>query len=219
MELPFEVMEDLMMSDQPLSAVFEQIPDPRSVLGRRHPLSAILTAATVAMLGGARSLEAIAQFARDRGDRFTRLLGFTRDQAPCKATFHNVFKGLDTTGFEQAISVWLRGRQAVGWKAIAVDGKRLCGTQGDQLPGVHLLAAYEHEAKAAIGQMAVEASTNEHKTALAILDMIDVKGAVVTGDAMFCQKDLSRKILKKKGIISGLSRPTKLNSKRPSPIR
>jgi hypothetical protein len=212
-------MEDLMMSDQPLSLVFSQIPDPRSAYGRRHPLPAILTLATVAMLAGARSLEALAQFARDRGARFTRLLGFTRDQPPCKATFHNVFKVLDTTVFEQAIGVWLRGRRVSGWKAIAVDGKRLCGTQGDQLPGIHLLAAYEHEAKAAIGQMAVEASTNEHKTALAILDLIDVKGAVVTGDAIFCQKDLSRKILKKKGIISGPSRPTKLNSKRRSPMR
>ncbi len=65
------------MSDQPLSVVFSEIPDPRNPSGRRHPLSAILTLTTVAMLGGARSLEAIAQFARDRGEPFTRLLGFT----------------------------------------------------------------------------------------------------------------------------------------------
>ncbi len=207
------------MSDQPLSVVFSEIPDPRNPSGRRHPLSAILTLTTVAMLGGARSLEAIAQFARDRGEPFTRLLGFTRDRSPCKATFHNVFKVLDTTMFERAIRRWLGGRRIAGWKAIAVDGKRLCGTQGEPLPGIHLLAAYAHEAQAAIGQMAVAASTNEHKTALAMLDVIDVQGAVVTGDAMFCQKDLSRKILKKKGIISGPSRPTKLNSKKRSPTR
>jgi len=192
------------MSQEPLSVVFDQIPDPRNPSGRRHPLSAILTLAAVAMLSGARSLEAMAQFGRDRGERFTRLLGFTRDRPPCKATFHNVFKALDTTLFERAVSRWLRGRRVSGWEAIAIDGKRLCGTQGDQLPGVHLLAAYEHEAAAVIGQLSVEASTNEHKVALALLDLIDVQDATVTGDAMFCQRDLSDKILEKKGAVSRL---------------
>ncbi len=211
---PPVVMEDLKMVNEPLCVVFDQIPDPRNPSGRRHPLSAILTLAAVAMLSGARSLESIAQFARDRGDRFTRLLGFTRDRPPCKATFHNVFKALDTTVFERAISRWLRGRRASGWEAIAIDGKCLCGTQGDQLPGVHLLAAYEHEAQAVIGQMAVDATTNEHKAALALLDLIDVEDATVTGDAMFCQRDLSQKILDKKGITSGRSRATNRNSKK-----
>ncbi len=90
--------------------VLAQLPDPRSPFGRRHLLSAILSQATLAMLGGARSLEAIAQFGRDRGSRFARALGFTRDEMPCKATFHNVFKKLDAEGFEQALGRWLRGR-------------------------------------------------------------------------------------------------------------
>ncbi len=204
---------------EPLSVVFDQIPDPRNPSGRRHPLSAILTLAAVAMLSGARSLEAMAQFGRDRGERFTRLLGFTRDRPPCKATFHNVFKALDTTVFERAIRRWLRSRTASGWEAIAIDGKRLCGTQGDQLPGVHLLAAYEHEAQAVIGQLSVDASTNEHHTALVLLDLIDVEQAIITGDAMFCQRDLSQKGLDKKGTISGRSRATNVNSKKRSSRR
>ena len=211
------------MSIEPLSVVFDQIPDPRNPSGRRHPLSAILTLAAVAMLSGARSLEAMAQFGRDRGRSFTRLLGFTRDRPPCKATFHNVFKALDTTVFERAIRRWLRGRTASGWEAIAIDGKRLCGTQGDQLPGVHLLAAFEHEAQAVIGQLSVESSTNEHQAALTLLDLIDVENTTVTGDATpgseFCQRDLSQKVLEKKGITSGRSRATHRSSKRRSPTR
>jgi hypothetical protein len=158
------------------------------------------------MLGGARSLEAIAQFGRDRGSCFARALGFTRDEMPCKATFHNVFKVLDAEGFERALARWLRGRRRVGWRGIAIDGKTLRGAQGDQLPGVHLLAAFDHEAKTAIRQMRVHSKTNEHKAALALLDVIEVEGSVVTGDAMFCQRDLSRKIKAKKGITSGRSR-------------
>ena len=189
-----------------LYEVFAQLPDPRSPLGRRHPLPAILSQATVAMLGGARSLEAIAQFGRDRGCRFARALGFTRDEMPCKATFHNVFKVLDAEVFEQALGRWLRGRRRAGWRRMAIDGKTLRGAQGDQLPGVHLLAVFDHEAKTAIGQMRVDRKTNEHKAALALLDVIEVEGSVVTGDAMFCQRDLSRKIKEKKGITSGRSR-------------
>ena len=197
-------MEDPVMSS--LYEVFAALPDPRSPLGRRHPLSAILCQATVAMLGGARSLEAIAQFGRDRGSRFARALGYTRNEMPCKATFHNVFKVLDAEVFEQALGRWLRGRRRAGWRRIAIDGKALRGVQGDQLPGVHLLAAFDHEAKAAIAQMRVDSKTNEHKAALALLDVIEVQGSVVTGDAMFCQRDLSRKIKAKRGITSGRSR-------------
>ena len=69
-----------------------------------------------------------------------------------------------------------------------------------------MLAAFDHEAKTAIGQMRVDRKTNEHKAALALLDVIEVEGSVVTGDAMFCQRDLSRKIKEKKGITSGWSR-------------
>lgn len=195
------------MSVYSLEAAFKRMPDTRRRSGRRHPLPAILMQATVAMLGGARSLEAIAQFGRDRGEPFARAVGCTRGRTPCKATFHNVFAAIDTERFEGVLSDWLRGRRAeAGWKAVSVDGKTLRGATGEKLPGVHLLAAYEHETRSAVGQMAVDARTNEHKAALDMLDVIDLGGAVVTGDAMFCQRDLSEKVVKKKGITSGRSR-------------
>lgn len=187
---------------------FAGVPDPRQASGRRHPLAALLTQATVAMLGGARSLEAIAQFGRDRGAAFAQAMGYGHPRSPCKATFHNVFKALGAAPFEQALSGWLRQRAAAGWERVSVDGKTLCGTMGEQLPGVHLLAAYAHEAQAALAQLRVDAKTNEHKAALELLELIPVAGQVITGDAMFCQKDLSRRILQKKAPISGRSRTT-----------
>ena len=182
------------MSQSSLYALFEQVPDPRSASGRRHPLAAVLTLASVAMLSGARSLEAIAQFGRDRGSRFAAALGFTRSRTPCAATLHHVLKRLDADRFESAIGRWVTARRASGWRAVSIDGKRLRGTQGHELPGVHLLAAYEHASQAVIGQLSVEASTNEHKAALALLELIDLEDTLVTGDAMFCQRDLSQKV-------------------------
>ena len=163
-----------------LHKLFERIPDPRSRLGRRHPLSSILSQAAVAMLAGARSYEAMAQFGRDRGAPFAEAVGYTREEMPCKATFSNVFRALPAWTFERALRCWLAEREGTGWKRASVDGKTLRGSGGDQLPGVDLLAAFDHEAKAAIAQMAVDGKTNEHKAALEMLDVIELQGKVVT---------------------------------------
>ncbi len=186
-----------------LLEAFGQVPDPRDAQGRRHPLPAILALAAVAMLSGARSLYAIAQFGRDHGQAFAAALGFTRDVPPCCSTLHYLFAALDRKAFERAIRRWTARRAAAGWESMSLDGKTLRGTQGHQVPGVHLLAAYAHEAQVVLDQIPVDAKTNEHKTALQMLDLIPLEGKLVMGDAMFCQRDLSRKIRKKGGIGSG----------------
>ena len=181
-----------------LWACFADVPDPRDDSGKRHPLPAILTLCAVSILSGGRSLYAIAQFGRDRGAAFARELGFTRDVPPCCGTLHYLFKALDRDAFEAAIRRWAKGRCAsANWAAIHVDGKALRGTQGHEVPGVRVLAAYAHEAKLVLDQIPVDAKTNEHKTALELLDLIPLKGKLVTGDAAFCQRDLSKKTVKK----------------------
>lgn len=176
------------------------VPDPRSALGKRHPLGAILTLCSVAMLCGCRSLYAIAQFGRDRGRGFARALGFTHDTTPCCTTLHNLFVELDKDAFEAAVSRWSAAAAgAHGWNTVSLDGKTLRGSTDVQLPAVHLLAAYAHEAGIVLRQLPVDAKTNEHKAALELLDLIPVEGKLVVGDAMFCQRDLSRKIRAKAG--------------------
>jgi len=177
---------------------FEQVPDPRDAQGRRHPLPAILALTAVAILSGSRSLYAIAQFGRDRGKSFAAALGFTRDVPPCCATLHYLFAALDRKAFERAIRRWTSRWVAAGWESVSLDGKTLRGTQGHEVPGVHLLAAYAHEAKLVLDQIPVDAKTNEHKTALEMLNLIPLEGKLVTGDAMFCQRDLTQKIRKKR---------------------
>jgi hypothetical protein len=179
---------------------FSSVTDPRSKLGKRHPLGAILTLCSVAMLCGCRSLYAIAQFGRDRGKHFATALGFTHETTPCCTTLHNLFVALDKAGFENAIARWSGAAAAAhGWTSVSLDGKTLRGSTDVQLPAVHLLAAYAHEAGIVLRQLPVDAHTNEHKAALELLDLIPVEGKLITGDAMFCQRDLSRKIRAKKG--------------------
>jgi hypothetical protein len=106
---------------------------------------------------------------------------------------------LDRNAFESAIRRWLSEQQEHGWTAVSIDGKTLRGTQGHEIAGVHLLAAYAHGVKLVLDQIPVGAHTNEHKAALELLNLIPIKGKVVLGDAMFCQRDLSRKISRKGG--------------------
>jgi hypothetical protein len=196
------VKEDQAMSETSisLSDCFSALPDPRDASGKRYSLSAILTLCSVAMLCGCRSLFSIAQFGRDRGNHFATTLGFTRDTTPCCTTLHNLFVALDKAAFEDAIARWAgTAAEAHGWSTVSLDGKTLRGSSGVQLPGIHLLAAYAHEAGIVLRQLPVDAKTNEHKAALELLDLIPIKGKLITGDAMFCQRDLSRKIRTKQG--------------------
>lgn len=134
-----------------LLAALATVPDPRSRHGRRHPLPAILALATAAMLSGARSLYAIAQWGRVQPPEVVAALGFTRGRTPAVSTLHLVFRDLDAAAFEAALSRWARANLGDG-EAIALDGKGLRGIHGEELPGVRLVAAYSDGAGLVLAQ-------------------------------------------------------------------
>lgn len=179
-----------------LLEVLAQVPDPRSRHGRRHPLSAILALAVLAMLSGAKSYQAIAQFGRDKGFALAHVLGFTRGKTPTKSTFSVLFRILDVQAFEDVISRWVVARVPEGQeKPISLDGKTARGSRDGDVPGQHLVAAYCAAAQAVLAQVKVDAKTNEHKAALQLLGILPVKGNIITGDALFCQRDVCAAII------------------------
>ena len=103
---------------------------------------AMLALATCAMLSGARSLYAIGQWGRDQGIPVAQALGFSRDQTPCVATLHRVFRRLDRGAFERVLTGWLQEQGLRPAEPLATDGKQLRGIHGGQLPGVHLVASW-----------------------------------------------------------------------------
>jgi len=176
--------------------VLAEVPDPRSRHGRRHPLTAILSLAVVAMLGGAKSYQAIAQFGRDKGFALAHALGFRRGKTPTKSTFSVLFRVLDVQAFEQALSRWMASRLPQGSaQVIALDGKTARGRRDADVPGQHLVAAYCAAAQAVLAQIRVARKTNEHKAALQWLGILPVQGNILTGDALFCQRDLCAAII------------------------
>jgi hypothetical protein len=135
-----------------LLRAFATVPDPRQAGGRRHPLPAILTLATAAMLNGARSLYAIFQWGRLQDPATLGALGFTRDRSPTVSTLHLVFKALDVDAFETALSGWTQQQLGRRVRTIAIDGKALRGSHGEKLPGVDLVAGYADAAGLVLAQ-------------------------------------------------------------------
>ena len=185
---------------RPLLELLAELPDPRGRHGRQYPLSALLGLTLVAVLAGQTSLAAIAQFGRLRGHRLGHALGFKSGKMPCANTLAKLLRGLDADRLDATIGEWLAGRHGGGWEHVAIDGKVLRGSRDGTVPGVHLLAAYAPQAAAVVAQMAVEATTNEHKAALRLLGALPpLRGAVVTADAMFTHADFAAKVLERRG--------------------
>ena len=188
------------IAEYSLLEAFLQVPDPRKRRGVRHPLHALLTLAATAFLSGARSVNAIGDFGRDHPE-LAQLMGFTRDSLPCQATYHYLFKALDIEAFEAVLRAWMRSffPPDDGRRNAHIDGKSLRGSKRCADDCVHLLSAYCERTGAVLAQLEVGDKTNEPKAALELLRLIPMKGTVVTGDAIFTQRDLSEQIVKDGG--------------------
>jgi predicted transposase YbfD/YdcC len=192
------------MAPLSLLEVMADVPDPRSRHGRRHPLVALLALTVLAMLRGCKGPTAIAQFGRDHGIGLAHALGFRRGKTPAPSCLSDFYRVLDADAFEAALSRWIASRlpapaENASARPISLDGKTLRGSRDGEAPGHHLVSAYAHEHQAVLAQIRVDAKTNEHKAALELLGILPLRGHVVLGDAMFCQRDLCAKIIKQGG--------------------
>lgn len=191
----------MLSQGRPLIEVLGEIPDFRAAQGQRHPLSAILALGCCAALCGYRSYGAMAEWGRNYGGRLVRALGFTREQTPCAATLHTVFRQLEVAEFETRLGAWAEswlGAEAVPdarVEGVALDGKTLRGSRKPGAAGTHLLSALSHRLGVTLGQQAVDAKTNEIPQAEELLTALVVQGRVITMDALLTQRDLAQQII------------------------
>lgn len=183
----------------PATTLFDALatmPDPRSRHGQIHPLAAVLGLVTLAMLMGRKSLTGIARFGRQHGTPLAHALGFRRGKTPAVSTLSRTLRRFDAGQLEAILARWLQGRIDVdSFEQISIDGKVLRGSRDGELPGQHLVAAYAPAVTGVLAQIRVDSKTNEHKAALELLGLIPVRGKVVVGDAMFCQRDLAEDVI------------------------
>lgn len=174
-----------------LLEVLAGVADPRHRRGVRHRLVVIVGLAVCAVLAGARSFTAIAEWAADADEQTLARLGVT-GAVPSESTFRRVLQRLDADAFDDLAGRWAARRTAPepgARRVIAVDGKTLRGSGHGGEDGRHLLAALDHAHGVVLGQVEVGAKTNEIPMFAAVLDRIeDIAGAVITADALHAQR-------------------------------
>ena len=186
-----------------LLAALARVPDPRDPHGKRHSLLFILALAACAVMAGMRGYRGVAAFARGLDADALRRLG-VRPQAstgalrpPSEPTIRRTLSRIDAAAFERELGAFLR---RIGLAdAVALDGKTLRGSAQDAQSPQHLLSVVTHGHKATLAQVAVGEKSNEITHACDLLAPLDLRGMVVTADAMHTQSKLARYVVEEKG--------------------
>jgi predicted transposase YbfD/YdcC len=173
-----------------LLAYLAQVPDPRRRQGRRFDLVVILALAAAAVLTGARSMTAIAEWAADAPQPVRAALGTRRTSptqwvVPSESTIRRTLARLDPARLATVLGAWLTDRHGDRRRrAIAVDGKTLRGARIRSGRQVHLLAAMDHATRAVVAQHQVNGAPGEVPGFVPLLAGLDLAGMVVTADAL-----------------------------------
>ena len=182
---------------QYLLELLAQVPDPRKRRGRRHVLGGLLAVGIAAVMAGSRSFAAIGQWAADAGPEVLAALGADRGPAE-ESTYRRAFALVAADLLDQVLGAWLytRAAQAGGRMVIAIDGKAVRGAKSKDGKAPHLVAALAHGIGAVLGQVAVDAKSNEIPAVRELLKAFaDLAGAVITIDAMHTQHDTAQAVL------------------------
>src|SRR5271154_4403200 len=175
---------------------FRHLKDPRRRHGRLHRLLDIVVVAVCAVTGGAENWEEIAAFGRRHDSWFRRYLSLSHG-IPSHDTFERVFARLDPQVFQRCLRDWLLAfGNVLKCEHIAIDGKTLCssGRKTSGLGPLHLVSAWASANHLILGQVAVDGKSNEITAIPQLLALLETKGAVITIDAMGCQKEIAAKI-------------------------
>lgn len=185
-----------------LLAALAGVPDPRARRGVRHGLVSVLAIGVCAVLAGARTFTAIAEWSQDLTGVVRTRLGLGRRAAPSESTIRRTLQGVDAEALDRAVSAWLVARSATasatptpasavglapGGRVIAIDGKSARGARGSDGRAKHLLAAFDQASGVVLGQTVVADKTNEINAFAPLLDRIDITGAIITADALHTQ--------------------------------
>ena len=174
------------------------VPDHRIPGMVTYPLDEILLATLVGVVCGAHDWEGIEEVAKGALDWLRRFLPFANGIATAQ-TLRKVFRLLDTQALAKGFAAWAASAWGAERQVVAVDGKTLRGSKksSDGTGALHLVSAYATEAGLVLGQRAVDGKSNEITAIPELLDMLNLKGAIVSIDAMGTQKQIASRIIDK----------------------
>jgi hypothetical protein len=174
-----------------------EIEDRRGRKGRQYGLRSVLGISIAAMLAGANDLIAIFRWGRRLKPEALQLFGIENGKAPCHATYHYFFQALDADGLSRTLGTL--AHEAAEVRHLAIDGKTLKGSRRLGAKAVHVLSAFATDLSAVIGDLTVEPDQNEITAAMVLLKGLPLDGAIITGDAIFTQREICRHIRDRNG--------------------
>jgi predicted transposase YbfD/YdcC len=178
---------------------FKELPDPRQRGKITYPLGEVLLLCLLAVLGGAETFVDIARFGEKKIDLLRRFRPF-RDGTPSHDHLGDIFATLDAEAFQRCFVSWVAALTGVPAEVIAIDGKTLRRSyqkKGAKAP-IHMVSAFAARQRLVLGQVKVADKSNEIVAIPALLDMMTIAGAIVTIDAMGCQRGIAQKIVDSK---------------------
>jgi predicted transposase YbfD/YdcC len=182
-----------------IAQYFRSLKDPRINRHKRHLLLDIIVIALCAVLCGAEDWQQIEAFGKRRLTWLRRFLKLPNG-VPSHDTFERVFDRLEPAALQQRLQQWVAALAAkLDIGHIAIDGKALRGSRRGKLGALHLVSAWASEYHLSLGQVATASKSNEITAIPELLELLELHGAVVTIDAMGCQKAIASKIIERGG--------------------
>ncbi|MDQ2737018.1 MAG: ISAs1 family transposase [Pseudomonadota bacterium] len=188
-----------------LVAAFADLPDPRRRASVTYPLAAMLALAVTAILANQQGVLAMAEWAARQGAAVLVPLGFAPGRTPCQSTLHRLFAKLNGAHLSAALQTCFASAAAPdptrrGGQGVAIDGKAQRGRLSFQTGGspVHALTAFCHDPSLVLAQEPLEQGEEKSEAELTVapklIARLDWRGRVLTGDALFCQRELCRQV-------------------------
>lgn len=176
------------------------VPDFRQAQGRRYELLPVLLLCCVAVMCGARSQAAIAEWGHNYGPRWLSRLGIHRRRGPSQPTLHRIFKALDSAQLEQCVMRWSEqvltacAPSTAALEVLAIDGKTLRGSAQQAAAESHLLGAVSQRLGIVVAQLAVSDKSHEAAEIESLLAALVLEGRVVTLDALHTHASVARTV-------------------------
>ena len=179
---------------------FDAIEDPRIERTKKHLLNEILTITILAVIAGARGWEDIENYGISKEKWLEEFLTLPHG-IPSDDTFRRVIESIEPEQLEKSFHSWIETiAKTVGGEIIAIDGKTLRGSydRNRKQSALHLVTAWATQQRLVLGQVKVQNKSNEITAIPALLELLDLSGAIITLDAMGTQTSIAQQIVEKK---------------------
>lgn len=178
---------------------FSEITDPRCDINKLYPVNEILFLALCAVICGAEGWEDVEDFGNSKVMFLRQFLPYVNG-IPSDDTFRRFFRAIEPKSFQNCFINWVKSLNVdIDNSVIAIDGKTSRRSYKNDKKALHMVSAFACEARIVLGQLKTSEKSNEITAIPQLLDLLDIKGAIVTIDAMGCQKEIAKKIKEKEG--------------------